>query len=104
MKPSKEDKYYSWHKKTENPIPQPNIKIRIYTLTFNDKPEILHQIIISQNGDMFSYDVRFSKPLIHPVTKTKVNRDNVSCNNLNELKKLLKNWLNGFGEFTIIPL
>jgi hypothetical protein len=102
MKPKKENEYYH-HKKPE-PIPeQPNVKVRSYTLIFADKPDIKHQIIISQKDKFFTYEIRFSKPLLHPITRTVTTTNSLSCSNLTELKELLKGYLKGFGKYTITP-
>lgn len=107
MRPKKNDEdenhRWSWNKKIV--LPESNIKYRKYIVVFKDDPKQLqHQITIVQNDKMYTYDVRFVKPLIHPITKSNTYRDSITCNNLNELKKLLRSYLKNFGEYKITPI
>ena len=101
MRPKKEEYYHK--KQSELPNEQSKTKVRYYTLVFKDKPDIKHKIIISQNDKLFTYDIRFSKALLHPVTNTIITTNSLICSNLPELKELLRGYLNAFGEYIIKP-
>jgi hypothetical protein len=105
MKAKREESDHPWSRDRKiNPVPEPTIKVRFYTVVYNDKPDVKHQISISQENNHYTYDVKFSKPLIHPVTKSPQTRDRISCGNLNELKSILRNFLSNFGEYKIKPM